>query len=132
MQTNDVVVNLQEDNNIILNCTYHEDAKEDIAKRNIRWQKQIVETFKDIAMFSPPGGPLPFIVKEMQPFYINRTELIAPNTSLSAVLIIKDPICSDEGLYRCYIVYYSSGVEKAQNGVSVVEFNGKYFFLLVN
>lgn len=93
LQTKDVVTISQEDNSIVLNCTYHKDAKEAISDRDIRWQKQIGDKFKDIAVFSPPIGPSPFVVKEMQPFYDNRTELIAPNSTLAAVLIIKDRSC---------------------------------------
>lgn len=48
----------------------------------------------------------------MRPLYNNRTELIAPNTSLAAVMIIKNPICWDEGTYRCWIVYFFRGLKK--------------------
>lgn len=130
LQTNNVVVNLPEDNSIILNCTYQIDGEEYISNRKIIWQKQINGEHKVIAIFSPPGGQLPFIEKEMQPFYNTRTELIAPNTSLSAVLIIKDPVCSDEGIYQCWIEYYPSqvGSETTQTMPSIVEFECKYIF----
>lgn len=129
MHTNDVTI-LQEDNSIILNCTYQIYGEEYISNRKIKWQKQINDEPKDIAMFSPPGGPRPFIEEEMQPFYNSRTELIAPNTSLSAVLIIKDPVCSDEGIYQCWIEYYPSQVvsETTETMRSIVEFECKYIF----
>lgn len=132
LQTNDVVVNLQEDNSIILNCTYQIDDEEYISNRKIKWQKQINGEPKVIAMFSPLGGPPPFIEEEMQPFYNNRTELIAPNTSLSAVLMIKDPVCSDEGIYQCWIEYYPSQVDSETTQImpSIVEFECKYIFII--
>lgn len=125
LQTKDVVTISQEDNSIVLNCTYHKESNEEISNRNIRWQKQIGDKFKDIAMFSLPGGPSPVVVKEMQPLYDNRTELIAPNSTLAAVLIIKNPVCSDEGIYQCKIVYFSDDSEKNQTSSSVVELEGK-------
>lgn len=130
LQTKDVVTVLQEDDSVILNCTYHKESTEDIANNNIRWQKQIENAFKDIAMFSPPGAKKPFIVKDMQPVYSNRTELIAPNTSLSAVVIIKDPVCGDGGTYRCRIEYVSDSSEKNQTSRTVVEFDCKYIFII--
>lgn len=125
MQTKDVVTILHEENDIILNCTYQKDSKEDISNRNIRWQKLIDGKYEDIAMFSPPSGQEPFIVKNMQLLYNNRTNLIAPKTSLSAVMIIKDPVCSDEGRYRCWIEYYSDKSETFQTSGSIVEFHAK-------
>lgn len=64
----------------------------------------------------------------MRPLYNNRTELIAPNTSLAAVMIIKNPICWDEGTYRCWIVYFFRGLKKSRISDSVVEFNGFLHF----
>ncbi|XP_065942226.1 neurotrimin-like isoform X3 [Magallana gigas] len=125
MHTEDVVTILQEDNSIILNCTYDKNSKEDIAKRNIRWQKQINGGFEDIALFSPPGKQEPFIVKEKHPWYNNRTILIAPNTSMAAVMIIKDPVCSDEGIYQCRIKYYSDSSVKTKTTITIVGFAAK-------
>lgn len=131
MHTEDVVAILQEDNSIVLNCTFHKDAKEDIAKRNIGWQKQINGGFEDIALFSPPGKQEPFIVKEKHPLYNNRTILVAPNTSMAAVMIIKDPDCSDEGIYRCWIKYFSDSSVKTKTSKTIVGFVGKYVLLML-
>lgn len=125
VHTEDVVANLQKNNSIILNCTFHKDSNEEISNRNIRWQKLIGVKFEDIAMFSPPSGQEPFIIKKMQLLYNNRTELIAPNTSLSAVMIIKDPECSDEGTYQCLIKYFSDFSEKTRTSQSMVGLSGK-------
>lgn len=125
IHTGNVALILGNDSRIILNCTYNKDATEDVYTRNIRWQKQIGDEFIDIGMFSQPGGLQPIIEKEMQPLYSNRTELIAPNTSLSAVMIIKDPVCSDEGIYRCWIKYFSDSSEKVQTNYSIVAYKAK-------
>lgn len=106
MKTEDVVINLQEDNRITLNCTYNKDNTEVISDRYIKWKKLIDGAFEDVAIFSPPSGPTPFIITEMKNLYENRTELIGPNISLSAVMIIKDLLCTDEGTYKCWIEYY--------------------------
>lgn len=127
VKTEDVVFDLQKDNRIILNCTYNKDDTEDISDRAIKWQKQIDGTFKDIAFFSPPGRPAPIIQKEMENLYKNRTELIGPNgsnTSLSAVMIIKDPVCNDEGTYRCLIRYFADKSDQEKSNSSVVVLNG--------
>lgn len=79
---------------------------------DIRWQKRIANKYKDIAMFSLPESPLSIDVKEMRPLSNNRTELIAPNTSRAAIMIIKNPICWDKGTYRCRIVYFSEASKK--------------------
>lgn len=62
-------------------------------------------------MFSLHGSPPPNVVREMQSLYNNRTELIAPNTSLAAVMItcIKGRYGS---VYRCMIIYFSDASEK--------------------
>lgn len=124
LHTEDVIVILHKDSRIILNCTADKDDNEEVFNSVIKWQKQSGDGFKDIATFLPYGYPRDFIVKDMQPVYINRTELIAPNNSLAAVMIIKDPICSDEGTYRCLIEYYSDSAPKSENSRSFVEFNG--------
>lgn len=129
METEDVVINLQEDNSFTLNCTYHKDELEHISDRGIRWQKQINGTFEDLAIFSPPGGTSPYIPFEKKYIYENRTELIGQNTSLSSLMIIKDPVCTDEGTYKCEIVYYfPSDKEHKNDAFSVVVFNGLYIF----
>lgn len=130
-QTEDVFALLQENNRIILNCTCKNDSGEEISDRGIRWQKQIKGEFEDIAMFSPPGKQEPFIIKEKHPLYNNRTILIAPNTSMSAVMIIKDPVCSDEGIYRCWIEYYSDSSVKTNTSKTIVGFVGKYVLLML-
>lgn len=123
LHTEDVVIK-QEDNSFTLNCTYHNFGKEIIYDRSIKWQYQIDGTFNDVAYFSPPGGRVPYLLKEMENLYKNRTELIGPNTSLSAVMIIKDPVCTDEGTYKCWIDYFIEDSSKLNKTVSsVVVFN---------
>lgn len=124
LQTEDVNLILHKDSRIILNCTAHKDDNEEVFNSVIKWQKQSGDGFKDIATFFQDGYPKEFIVKGMQPVYSNRTELFVPNNSLAAVMIIKDPICSDEGTYRCLIDYYSDSAPKSEISRSFVEFNG--------
>lgn len=126
LQTEDVNVMLHKDNRIILNCTAHKDDNEKVLTSKINWQKLSGDEFKDIATFLQYGDPKHFIVKDMQSVYNNRTELIAPNNSLAAVMIIKDPVCSDNGAYQCEIEYYSENEQIFQTSRSFVEFNGKY------
>lgn len=59
-------------------------------------------------MFSLHGSPPPNVVREMQSLYNNRTELIAPNTSLAAVPCLYR--CGS--VYRCMILYFSDAPEK--------------------
>lgn len=127
MQTNDLV--LQENDSIILNCTYQIDVNTDISIVKIIWEKQF-DVFKDIAIFLTSGDQKSFIEKNMRDLYINRTCLIAPTTSLSAVMIINDSVCSDVGKYRCRIEYYADGLGRNQTSVSVVYFNGKLMHLI--
>lgn len=126
MHTENVSAILQDAKRITLNCTYEKDSKEKIADMDIRWKKQIKDEFKVLASFSPPGGLAPFINGDMEPLYSNRTELIAPNTSLSAVMIIKDPVCSDEGIYQCWIEYISKNSVTTNTSLSIIGFSGKY------
>lgn len=124
LNTDSIVYFSQENNIITLNCSYHLDSGESLRDRDIKWLKKIGNEVKKIATFSPPGGQEPFFEPNMREFYKNRTELIAPNTSLSAVMIIRDTECTDEGMYQCKIVYFFEG-EKVEIGSSFVEFNGK-------
>lgn len=129
LETDDVIV--QENDSIMLNCTYRNDSRESISNSDIRWQKQIGDIFVDIAAYSPPGGFEPFIVEDMRTFYDNRTKLIAPNTTLAAVLIIKDPSCSDVGTYRCWIRYiYPGSLGKTKTSLSTFSFNVKGIYML--
>lgn len=102
-KTEEVVFNSNEDINIMLNCTYQRNGTEEIIQdEKIRWRVKVKNTFKDVAIFSRPGGYQPYIAFNMEDLYKKRTELIAQTTSqLSAVMIIKDPVCSDEGPYQC-------------------------------
>lgn len=131
LETKDEVVIYNEDNSIILNCTYHKNDTEEISNRSIKWKKQIGTSLKVVATFSPPGGPEPFIEKDMKSFYINRTELIAPDSYLAAVIIINKPLCSDEGIYQCWIQYYSEESNKEINSTSNVAFKGTILYSIV-
>nr|XP_022289182.1 uncharacterized protein LOC111101138 isoform X4 [Crassostrea virginica] len=123
LKTDDISLNLQQKTEIVLNCTYDKEINEVIGDRDIRWQKWIGNTFKDLATFSPPGGLLPFIEREMESLYSNRTELIAPTDgSLTAVLIIKELVCDDVGVYRCWVEYYSNKANRESTSFSTVAF----------
>lgn len=127
LNTDSIVQFSQENNIITLNCSYHLHSGEIMRDRDIRWEKKIGNEFKTIAFFSPPGGKEPLFEVDMRDLYKDRTELIAPNTSLSAVMIIRDSKCTDEGMYQCKIEYFSksSSSAKVDIGSSFVEFNGK-------
>lgn len=127
LKTEDVL--FQKTDIIVLNCSWDMESMEDIhiRSRGIRWQKQIDDQFKDIAVFSS-WGSLPFIAWEMQPSYSNRTELIAPDTVPSAVMIIKYPLCSDQGVYQCLIEYFSYSNYNIRTSRSIVTFKGNYVF----
>ena len=126
LKTEDIGLFLHEETELVLNCTYHKESNEEIVERDIRWQKWIVNTFKDVAVFSPPGGREPFIILEMGSLYINRTKLIAPTeSSLCAVLILKELVCDDVGIYRCCVGYYSDNRNYESTSLSTVAFQGK-------
>ncbi|XP_062578877.1 carcinoembryonic antigen-related cell adhesion molecule 6-like [Saccostrea cucullata] len=103
----EVKVKFRSDTSLFLSCNYSFDHGERISDREIKWQKQINNSFVDVAVFSPPGGQEPYIHK-MATALANRTTLITSNTSVSssATMIIHDVVCSDEGLYRCWIEYF--------------------------
>ena len=94
-------MNLQDNTRVSLNCTFRNENFEEIQNRDIRWQKLIRDSFEDVAIFSPPGGNKPYINAKVENVYGNRTDLVAPNSSLSALVIISNVICNDEGVYRC-------------------------------
>ena len=126
LTTKNIALCLHKNKEIVLNCTYHKESNEFISNRNIRWQKWIGNTFKDLATFSPPGGQSPFIGIEMESLYSNRTELIAPTDgSLSAILILKDLVCDDVGEYRCWVDYYFDEANHVSTSTSKVVFEGK-------
>lgn len=125
LKTDSIVYFSPENNIITLNCSYHLDSGESMRDRDIMWQKKKGNEVKVIATFSPPGGQEPYFEPDTQDFYKNRTELIAPNnTSISAVMIIRNSGCTDEGMYQCRIQYFSGG-SKEEIGSSFVEFSGK-------
>lgn len=130
LNTEDVIVFSKGDKNITLNCTYLINSiNEVIPDENIKWRIKEKNTFKDVAIFSRPGGYHPHIAVNMEDLYKNRTMLIAPaNSQLSAVMILKDPECSDEGTYQCWI-QYSVGLPNTmhvENKITFVRFNGNY------
>lgn len=132
VETEDIVVVSQENDSIILNCSFSKKSNEEFAR--IRWQKKLGSYLEiDLAEFSLPGGPKPFIAKEMQDYYKNRTYLIGPNTSLVVVMIIKEPVCGDEGKYLCAIGYYYSNLRifNRKYSSTLVVFNGKDILLTV-
>ena len=129
LKTEDVVVNLQENTSVSLNCTFRKENYEEIRDRDIRWQKHFGNSFKDVAIFSPPGGREPYIDFAVQNVYINRTDLVAPNNSLSAIMIFTNLICDDEGIYRCWIHYFFENNEYDEYSNSSVIFTGKFLYL---
>nr|XP_022289537.1 nectin-1-like isoform X1 [Crassostrea virginica] len=121
LKTEDNDLHLHEETELVLNCTYHKKSNEDIENRDIRWQKWIGNNFKDVALFSPPGGTKPYINGIMESLYNNRTELIAPTeSSLSAVLILKELVCDDVGVYRCWVDYFSKNRNYELTSLSTV------------
>lgn len=123
------VIDISKEENIILNCTYQNETEEIISDKNIRWRVRENNVFKDVAIFSRPGGYQPYIAPKMKDLYINRTELIAPtNFQLSAVLIIKNPVCTDAGPYQCWIQFTigRSDTIYVRHKTSIVQFNGNY------
>ena len=131
LKTEDVVVNLQDNTRVSLNCTFRKENYEEIENRDIRWQKLIRDSFEDVAIFSPPGGNKPYINAKVENVYGNRTDLVAPNSSLSALVIISNVICNDEGVYRCWIHYYNNVnlKELDEYSNSSVIFTGKILYL---
>lgn len=128
LKTEKVVIS-EDDQNVILNCTYQKSNDERILNMIIRWRIMLKNEFKDVAIFSPPGGFDPFIEETMEDLYKNRTELIAPTISqLSAVMIIKNPVCTDEGIYQCWIQYTVGNSIKnvVESANTSVQFDGKY------
>lgn len=131
LNTKDVIVLSKEDKNITLNCTYqrNSDKEEVIPDKHIRWRVKVKNTFKDVAIFSRPDGYKPYIASNMEDLYKNRTVLIAPaHPQLSAVMIIKDPECSDVGTYQCWIQYSVGELNTmhVENKITFVQFNGNY------
>lgn len=126
METEDVL--FQKNDSIVLNCTWHMDSMEDISFYGAIWQKKIGNEFINIAVVSSRGVWL-FDGWNMQPYYRNRAEPITPNTLPSAAMIIKDPVCSDQGVYKCWIKYSSYSNEFDQTSSrSIVTFKGYYIF----
>lgn len=129
LKTERAVVISEDDQNVILNCTYKKSNDEKLLDRYIRWKRMVKNEFKDVAIFSPPGGFDPFIEKTMEDLYKNRTELIAPTISqLSAVMIIENPVCTDEGIYQCWILYTVGNSVRpvVESANTSVQFDGKY------
>nr|XP_022286209.1 uncharacterized protein LOC111099046 isoform X2 [Crassostrea virginica] len=122
LKTEDVGLHLHEEK-IVLNCTYSKETNEAIFIRSIRWKKQIGNTFKNLACFTSPGGIQPFIEKEMESLYYNRTELIAPTDgSPSAILILKELVCDDAGEYQCLVDYVFDKTNYESTSPSTVAF----------
>ena len=128
LKTEDVGLNLQDNTRVSLNCTFRKENNEEIRDRDIRWQKHIGNSFKDVAIFSPPGGKEPYLEKAVKNVYNNRTDLVAPNSSLSAIMTISNLICDDEGVYRCWIHYFIGENEYTELSNSSVIFTGKYLY----
>ena len=128
LKTEDIGL-LHQETDLVLNCTYDKEINEVIG--NIRWQKWIGNTFKDVAVFSPPGGLSPFIKREMEILYSNRTELIAPTDgSFSAFFILKKQMCDDVGEYRCWVDYYSDNRNYKSTSLYTFAFKGKTIFIV--
>lgn len=129
LKTEDVVFISKDDQNFTLNCTFKKSTWDLIPDNYIRWRIMLKNKFKDVAIFSPPGGIDPFIEKTVEDLYKNRTELTAPTTSqLSAVMSLKNPACTDEATYQCWIQYYvGNSVEPVVESANTsVQFDGKY------
>ena len=125
LKTKDIGLHLHEETDLVLNCSYDKEINEVIGNTDIRWQKWIGDIFEDLATFSPPGGQLPFIVREMESLYSERTELIAPTDgSFCAILILNKLMCDDVGEYRCLVEYYSDKADYVIISLSTVAFKG--------
>lgn len=77
LETDDVVLISKEDKHIILNCTYQNNFAEIISDNNIGWRIRGKNEFKDVAIFSRPGGYPPYVAPYMEDLNKNRIELIA-------------------------------------------------------
>ena len=67
----------------------------------------------------------------MESVYNNRSELIAPTDgSVSAVLIQKELVCDDVGLYQCLVDYYSDNTNYKSTSLYTFAFKSKTIFLV--
>ncbi|XP_062577961.1 uncharacterized protein LOC134239847 [Saccostrea cucullata] len=100
---------------IVLNCTY----PTDISVRTIKWKKLFHDGYKDLVVFDP-GNRDAFFARDGV-YLSNRSYLIYPyNGSTSAVLIINDVMCEDEGLYQCLVDYKDGGIIKQTRNETTV------------
>lgn len=93
-------VTLGSNSPLVLNCTY----PPDISVKQITWRKFIINSYKDLAIFDPGESDAAFATAGV--YLRNRSKLTNPkNSSPSAVLIINDVMCEDDGRYQCFSQY---------------------------
>lgn len=76
------------DKHIILNCTYQNNFEDIISDKNIGWRIREKNEFKDVAIFSRPGGYPPYVAPYIEDLNKNRIEL-AQHHHLKRINIFK-------------------------------------------
>lgn len=126
---------LESNSSIILNCTFEKKDNEQI--RNVYWRKKMSGDYEDLVDVTHV-----YTDYRVHGAYLkNRSELLRfGNGSTSAVLIIKDVRCIDNGQYQCSINYKAGEASlNAENNTAVniqgiilnkMHVNIVYFFIL--
>ncbi|XP_061181468.1 carcinoembryonic antigen-related cell adhesion molecule 5-like [Saccostrea echinata] len=96
----EINVTLGSNTPIVLNCTY----PTEITVETIKWKKLVHGVNKYLARFDPRQSDASLAGDGI--YLVNRSNLINPkNSSRSAVLIINDVKCEDDGKYQCFVEY---------------------------
>lgn len=116
----EINVTLKPDSSIVLNCTYTLNVDETIDVLSIK-KKTFSEGYIELAKFSDRST----LYTQHGEYLRERSDIYGFNTgSSSAVLVINDVKCEDDGQYQCYVDYISkdTGLKYLQN--TTVYING--------
>ena len=97
----EINVTLDLNSSFVLNCTYEFESNESV--RRVTWRKRHVNGYKDLAEFTSTEVIMyDHLLKERSqhsPF---------GQTSKSAILMINEVICEDEGIYECVVLFHQN------------------------
>lgn len=132
MDGSKTVANIDDDEAaFVLNCTYSEDAGDELnAGRSILWRKlDAIIGDINVAGFSKPGGEDPGYYPAGD-FLRNRSRLFGPTeSSKSAVIAIDDVLCEDDRhSFQCRILIENSGGPQTENSdIVTLALQSKYY-----
>ena len=103
----------------MLNCTIDIETNETIVR--IYWAKERGSEYNELVEYEFKNKEIVYFEKELE----KRSQSFIDHNSTSAIMVINDVRCEDDGNYRCSVTFDKAGSRSTRMSNSTVYIQGK-------